>query len=1004
MLASSSIFVFIIGGSATSAYAGTCDTTRTGPGTAATVSNPSGATVNCINIQNGFTVTGAVSNAGGINANGTTAPTENGITIDNSTVSGGISNSGTITAANAGITVGTNQFVTNNANLSGGIANSGTITVTGAVTDLNIPAAGIQIINVTSASGTISNSGMIMGSAGGGAGGISLQQITTYSGGIVNTGTIVAAQNQSGISGGSISTFIGNVSNSGSITVGGAGYGIGLTVGALSGNVENSGQITAPSGFGMSVNASTLTGNVSNSGTISVGSTGINVGGDNTGAGTFTGSVSNSGTVNASLVGLSVSGLTTFNGGVSNSGVISGQYGLTFLNVASFGGNISNSGTISGSTVGIYVGAGVTFGPGNAIVNTGTIIGGIDAIDLKYATSAITIDQMSGLISGAIKLSPNADVLNIFGGTIAGNIVGQGSSNTLNFNLGSGTFTYGAAYGFSGVNQVNINSGSVVLNGANSATNVDVYGGTLAGTGSLAPGMMTIHAGGTFAPGAPGVAGTSMAINGNLAFQPGAFYLVQASPTGVSSASVTGTASLAGTVQVVSGAAKESFDILHAAGGLGGTRFAGVSGNSNFTTSLSYTATDVFLNFNAATLGTGSSLGQGQQNVAGAINNIFNNSGTLPAALLGLYNLSGPQLANTLAQVDGEAATGAERGAFQLMTQFLGVMLDPFVDGRLGGFGTAGESSAIGFAPEQQAELAPDIALAYASILNKAPPPPSFEGRWTAWGSAYGGANNSNGNAAVGSNNVTTSAFGFAGGMDYHLSSNTIVGFSLAGGGTNWGLANALGTGRGDAMQTGVYGVTHWGPAYLAGALAFANEWFTTNRTALGSQLTANFTGQNYGARVEGGWRYAVRPALGVTPYGAVQFQDFHTPAYSESATMGGAFGLAFNAMNATDVRTELGSRLDAPTLVAGIPLILRGRIAWAHDFVNNPTLSAAFQTLPGGGFTVNGAPIPHDSALTTAGAELFLTPRWTLLAKFDGEFGSGSQTYGGTGTLRYTW
>jgi hypothetical protein len=30
--------------------------------------------------------------------------------------------------------------------------------------------------------------------------------------------------------------------------------------------------------------------------------------------------------------------------------------------------------------------------------------------------------------------------------------------------------------------------------------------------------------------------------------------------------------------------------------------------------------------------------------------------------------------------------------------------------------------------------------------------------------------------------------------------------------------------------------------------------------------------------------------------------------------------------MNATDVRTELGSRFDAPTLVAGMPLILRAR------------------------------------------------------------------------------
>jgi len=30
-------------------------------------------------------------------------------------------------------------------------------------------------------------------------------------------------------------------------------------------------------------------------------------------------------------------------------------------------------------------------------------------------------------------------------------------------------------------------------------------------------------------------------------------------------------------------------------------------------------------------------------------------------------------------------------------------------------------------------------------------------------------------------------------------------------------------------------------------------------------------------------------------------------------------------------------------------------------------------------------APIPRDSALTMAGVQLFLTPQWTLLAKFDG-------------------
>jgi hypothetical protein len=46
----------------------------------------------------------------------------------------------------------------------------------------------------------------------------------------------------------------------------------------------------------------------------------------------------------------------------------------------------------------------------------------------------------------------------------------------------------------------------------------------------------------------------------------------------------------------------------------------------------------------------------------------------------------------------------------------------------------------------------------------------------------------------------------------------------------------------------------------------------------------------------------------------------------------------------------------------------LRARVAWAHDWVSNPTLSAVFQTLPGASFIVNGAAAPKNPALASAG------------------------------------
>jgi len=321
---------------------------------------------------------------------------------------------------------------------------------------------------------------------------------------------------------------------------------------------------------------------------------------------------------------------------------------------------------------------------------------------------------------------------------------------------------------------------------------------------------------------------------------------------------------------------------------------------------------------------------QNVQSVANGIDNFTNNGGTLPTNFQNLFNLSGTQLQNALTQLDGEASIDAEKGAFELMNQFMGLMLDPFVAGRIGSV----NGNSIGFAPEQQASFPPDIAQAYASVF-KAPPPAALPTQqWTAWGSGFGASSTTNGNAAIGSTNVTASNYGFAGGMDYHYTPDTLVGFALAGAGTTWNLAQGLGGGRSDAFQAGVYTKSYWGPAYVAAALAFANNWFTTDRSALGDQLQVTFNGQSYGGRLETGYRYSVPVSggvIGATPYAAIQTQWFRTPTYSETDLSGGGLGLTYNAMTANDTRSELGARFDNLTTLDGLPLVLRARLAWAH-------------------------------------------------------------------------
>jgi uncharacterized protein with beta-barrel porin domain len=84
--------------------------------------------------------------------------------------------------------------------------------------------------------------------------------------------------------------------------------------------------------------------------------------------------------------------------------------------------------------------------------------------------------------------------------------------------------------------------------------------------------------------------------------------------------------------------------------------------------------------------------------------------------------------------------------------------------------------------------------------------------------------------------------------------------------------------------------------------------------------------------------------------------------------------------------------------------LTLHGRLAWAHDWVSDPSLAAVFQALPGSSFIVNGATPAHDYALTTFGADLHLAPKWVLSAKFEGELATRTQSYSGVGKVTYSW
>ena len=946
LLSTSSVAALMIGGSGNPAYA---VATLCTPARSAGYDNPASTTIPCIAAV-GHSINGNITNAGTLSENGPSPS----ILLIFTTLKGFIDNSGTI-----------NSFVqiTNGSTVTGGFTNSGT-------------AGGIQVNGGSTLSGGIFNSSTGILSENGPV--IILNG--TVSGGITNAGLISSNNGAAVVING---TFSGGINNSGTISSNSStgrlsenGPAIVLN-GTVSGGITNAGLISSNSGAAIVINGA-FSGGINNSGTIS----------------------SNSSTGRLSENGPAIVLNGTVSGGITNAGLISSNNGAAVVINGTFSGGINNSGTISGATGIVSSVAGVS------IFNSGTITGTSGtAISFGSGTNTLTLGpgfSINGNVFGS-----GGDTLQLGGtgnGTFDLSTIGSSQQyrGFTTFNVIGGTWTVNNTYAQS--DPWTVQSGTLLVNGdLSAASSLTVSGGMLGGTGTV--GNTQINSGGTFAPGTPGVPGTSMTVSGNLAFQSGALYLVQVNPTSSTVANVAGTASLAGNVLAAFAPGSylvKQYDILHSTG-LGGTTFAGL-GTTNlpagFTVNLNYTPTDVFLNLTAA-IGQSGGLNGNQQNVASGLNNFFNGGGALTPNFQTIFGLTGGNLSAALSQLSGEVATDSQQGAFQLMNQFLGLMVDPFANGRGGGPG----GGATGFAPEQTSSLPPDITLAYASVL-KAPPANATtptDRRWNVWGQAYGGYNTANGNQALGTNNMTAGTYGVASGVDYRVTPDTVVGFALAGGGTNWSLAQGLGTGRSDAFQAGIYGTTWSGPAYISAALAVASYEMTTDRVALGDQLTANFNAQSYGGRLEGGYRYGMA-AYGVTPYAALQTQWFHTPDYHETDLTGGGFGLAYNGMTANDTRSELGARFDYLQLVDGMPLLLRTRVAWAHDWVNNPSLTATFEELPGASFIVNGAGVPSDSALIAAGAALQLNKHLSLEAKFDGQFAKTSQIYTGTGTVRYAW
>jgi uncharacterized protein with beta-barrel porin domain len=277
---------------------------------------------------------------------------------------------------------------------------------------------------------------------------------------------------------------------------------------------------------------------------------------------------------------------------------------------------------------------------------------------------------------------------------------------------------------------------------------------------------------------------------------------------------------------------------------------------------------------------------------------------------------------------------------------------------------------------------------------------------WRVWGRDFGGSSRTPARQSAGPGELSVADHGMAIGFDYRNEPGTMFGVGLAKAATRFTTGSGT-MGNSDDHQFGVYGTTQVGSFYLAGAASTGRFDYATTRTLslIGASHKAWFRATSWGARMETGVRLDTA-SLGITPYVAMQFANFVTPAFDEAPDQHAPVAaLRFLRRSTDNYRMEEGVAFERMFDLRGPrSLAISLRAAWVHQWSSNPDLGAAFEAAEFSSFRVGGEPPVKDLALLSAGADMRLTGNLSIGARFDGQFGSRARHYSGLATLGYRW
>ena len=765
------------------------------------------------------------------------------------------------------------------------------------------------------------------------------------------------------------------------------------------------------------------------------------------GAGTFTGGTTvNGGLLTIANTGSLLGNVTVNGGGFVNNGTL-GNSGTLVVNGGSFtnnstlasvgtltvnAGSFSNIGTLASSGTlamngGGFVNSGTLDNTGTLAINGGSFTNtGALGGNGQFAVNAGGDLINNGTIGGNGQFTVNAGGgfinNNTFGDnsllTVAagGSFVNNGTVDTpLQWQLNSGNFTNNGTVnsGFANVGLA-ANAGTLtgsVINGSlgqfantgtitGSVSNMGLFAqngtitgnvtnmGVLSGTGTIVGNLSNT---GIVAPG--NSIGT-LTVAGNYN-QSGGVYRPEVNAARQSDLlNVTGTATIgAGSSLLVvpqTGiyAARTTYTLLNAAGGVNGTYASVASALPFLQPSLSYDANNVYLSLQIGGFARGA-LTPNQAAVGAILDaSVATATGDFATVIGALASLTAQQGQAAMNSISGQNYSGFSSS----MVQGIQLFLSNFA-GQAGGSGSLGGSSRVALA--EACDVACDSTV------------PAL---WSAWGGALGGLGTMSGGGAN-AGTLTYSAGGFAGGLDRLVAEGLRVGVTAGYQNANQWVAGFSGAGNSNNFQAGLYANYSQDKVYadaIVGYAYSANQMWRSivipglaPRTAIGNTGANQFYGQ-----VETGYRFDLGGLADayVTPFARLQAYTGTQNAFTETGA--GSLNLSVAQQTTNSLRTVLGAQLGGSMDLGWRDrLAMKVRLGWSHEYADTARpVTASFAGAPVAPFTTYGVAPQRDGVVLGLAANTAVADATSIYLRYEGEVSGQDNAHAFTAGFRMTW